>query len=182
MVCIVVTLRPSYIKFSCPQYWQLFPQRLRQWPSNCMDFPRYSDARDSFVDTTWVSFNDRTYVSHFRCVPALLQCLVRHPSLSRWVLPSSKTRYWRRFWLITYTPCVQKGDSRDIWVNLHSSLRDVQIHEVDNTSTGICYRDWRTYKVFVHFPMCLYCPAYLTLELSMVPLMEVISVSSLMAH
>ena len=72
MVCIVVTLHPSHIQCSRPQYWQLFRQRLGQWPSNCMNFTRYSDARDSFIDTTWASFKDRGYVSLFRSVPTLL--------------------------------------------------------------------------------------------------------------
>ena len=37
-----------------------------------MNFTRFSDARDSFIDTTWASFKDTEYVSHFRCVPTLL--------------------------------------------------------------------------------------------------------------
>ena len=45
-------------------------------------FPRYSDARHSFVDTTWASFKNRAYVSHFWCVPALLLTMPRQTPLA----------------------------------------------------------------------------------------------------
>ena len=55
-----------------------------------------------------------------------------------------------------------------------------QIRAARTTLTGICYWDWRTHKVS---SISIYaCIVPLTLELSMIAIVELVSVSSLMAY